>query len=67
MHTRPDALPGSITTEVKMTARNGSAEGRSNVESGSGTVTVGDGEAAYCWARMPRSIPTDAASHGATR
>jgi hypothetical protein len=50
-----------------MTARNGSAEGRSNVESGSGTVTVGDGEAAYCWARMPRSIPTDAASHGATR
>jgi hypothetical protein len=50
-----------------MTARNGSAEGRGNVESASGTVTVGDGEAAYSWVRMPRSTPTDAASHGATR
>jgi osmotically inducible protein OsmC len=34
-----------------MTARNGSAEWRGNVESGSGTVTVGDGvfEGAYSY------------------
>jgi osmotically inducible protein OsmC len=37
--------------EAKMTARNGSAEWHGNVESGSGTVTVGDGifEGAYSY------------------
>jgi osmotically inducible protein OsmC len=40
--THRDALPRSITTEVKMAARNRSAEWHGNVESGSGTSTIGD-------------------------
>jgi osmotically inducible protein OsmC len=32
-----------VETEANMTARNGSAEWRGNLESGSGTITVGDG------------------------
>src|ERR1700736_3751959 len=40
-----------VETEAKMTARNGTAEWHGNLESGSGTVTVGDGvfEGAYSY------------------
>ena len=40
-----------VETEAKMTARNGTAEWHGDLESGSGTVTVGDGvfEGAYSY------------------
>jgi hypothetical protein len=46
------------STEADMTARNGTAEWHGSVESGSGTITVGDGLSAA--GHPPRSLRTSA-------